>query len=262
MELTEITALDKTLRDGRHLEIRLVPCEDAPGGYWMQASINGAVMQSAARFHATVQRNASRAVGLPHIIIVQFEVPDPAASDVMRFKHLPVGLTDAQADGIDAAKREWAERPARAALEAAPAAPTRVIPLLPFRPVPGTMMMTADGPAMILGQAGRMWTEDGSSMHLDREEGYVYDARVRDLTDAEQAEWDALHHDATAGQVQVTEGPGMDYRNADGSIAETAGQVQVTEGPGGMRVISGPAELAEPALRYLLDGGTTPEERS
>jgi hypothetical protein len=178
-----IRALDKHLRDGRHLTIDLVPGEDPNSGtYWMTATLDGIVTD--ARFIAKVRRNSSTVPGLPHAIEVKFTEPHPTIANLPIWVRRPVGLTEAEADQIEAAQREWFERPKR--LAAAVEAPTQVRRMP--APFPAGHVMWWDGePMMSLGVVGRTEIEeDGRSVGLDAEEGTLFDVKVRALTVAEQ----------------------------------------------------------------------------
>jgi hypothetical protein len=179
-----IRALDKHLRDGRHLTIDLIPRHD--GGYWMHALLDGEV--TADRFLTKPERNSSPVPGLPHTITVQFTEHNPETG-WNRLVRRPVGLTEAEADGIDAAIREWRERPGRLAREAAPQAPTWQIRGLTYPVSAGTVLEgVGPVPVMVLSYDERWIEEDGRSFNLDAEEGCLYDATVRALTDQERAE--------------------------------------------------------------------------
>uniref|UniRef100_UPI003F49132C hypothetical protein n=1 Tax=Nonomuraea sp. CA-251285 TaxID=3240002 RepID=UPI003F49132C len=178
-----IVALDKRLRDGRRLVLTLVRRnrQEGPWSYWMQAEIGGEIV--AAQFTARVQRNSSPVDGLPHTISV------PIAH---QFR--PVGLTDAEADRIDAATREWRQRRIRLAREAAPGARTWKVQDLPSAPPTGGIMDRRDGsgPVMVLRRAFREIEDDGLSFGLDDESGQLVTVTVRALTDDEQREWREL----------------------------------------------------------------------
>lgn len=191
-----IRALDKRLRDGRRFTLDLVPQNENGRGskwsYWMQASVDGEVVFD--RFYASPERNCSEVPGLPHVIVIQFTEPNPElAGSPPRYVRRPVGLTDAEADAIDAAKKEWTQRHVRAALAAAPDAPTWHLTNCPVPLSPGHTVWDygRDEPVMVLRGTKRWVPEDGRSFGLDAEEGYLFSATVRALTPDERAEWDA-----------------------------------------------------------------------
>jgi hypothetical protein len=191
---TPLIALDKQLRDGRHIVITLVPQAGTIWSYWMEARIDGEPFHE--RFTSPVRRNASNVPSLPHLIGLK--------------PGIAVGLTDDEADGVEAAVREWSERPGRLAREAAPKAPTWI---LANRYVgeakAGTVVDDDDGnPAMVLEITDARGTGDGPSFGFGAEFGVLYDLQVRALTaveraelDGEQAHRDRVHsaHKAAAG---------------------------------------------------------------
>jgi len=172
---TEITALDKHLRDGRHLQIHLVPHPE-DHGFWMQATLDG--QRVPATYIAPVERDASPVPGLPHVIKVLLSKSS---------KMQPVGLTEAEADGIAAAKQEWGERPVRRAREAAPNAPTWKEKWFTVPPTLGSTQWVGDRLVTILDRTSTWIPEDGRSFNLDAEEGYLWTATVRAATEEEAA---------------------------------------------------------------------------
>ncbi|MEV8344506.1 hypothetical protein [Streptomyces niveus] len=186
MKLTPIRALDKQMSDGRRLTIDLVQQPDESWSYWMHAELDGKVTYD--RFQASVNRAA-----VPPTITMQFEEPlgNPAFPDAMKTVQRPLELTAAEADQIDAAQREWRERPARIAREAAPDAPTWVVHDLPVAPPAGAITVYGGKLVMVLGQAGKRYVDDGRSFNLAAESGYLFHVEVRELTLEERTEWDA-----------------------------------------------------------------------
>ncbi|MEU4576078.1 hypothetical protein [Nonomuraea sp. NPDC023979] len=175
-----IVALDKHLRDGRHLVLTLVSRgRQELWGFWMQATLSGEVV--ADRFESPVRRNASPVAGLPHTIDVPIE---------RGFK--PVGLTNAEADQLDAATREWRQRPIRLAREAAPDARTWKVRDLPAAAPLGTIMLLGGGPVVVLNHAYRDIEVDGLSYGLSDESGTLVTVTVRGLTNEELQEWRQL----------------------------------------------------------------------
>lgn len=174
---TPIRALDKTLRDGRHLTLDLVP-RDEDSGYWMNVEIDGAPMGG--HFIAGAERDASPVPGLPHVIKVPTQ-PGKAS------RRQPMGLTGTEADAVENAQAEWHGRHHRALLAAAPDAPTMV--RATWHPGRPGDVVNLDGEFhVVLERISRRWIEeDGRSLGLDSEEGYLYDLRVRELTDGERA---------------------------------------------------------------------------
>jgi len=176
MQATPIRAIEKTLRDGRSFILDLVPRDgESKWVYWMRARIDGEVVGD--RFDASVERNRIDLDGLKHVIRI-----------AVGHKWQPVGLTDAEADAIDAAKKQWTKRYEQAALTAAPDAPTWTVHAVPWKLRPGMTGYDNGRPVMILKRVKKWWTEDGRSFGLDEEEGWLYSYLVRDLTDEERAE--------------------------------------------------------------------------
>lgn len=190
-QVTPIRALDKRLRDGRRFTVDLVPQHGSKWGFWMQASVDGQIIVD--RFTAPVRRNCSQVPGLPHVIMIRFLEDNPDAPGHQRYRDRPVGLTDAEADQIEAAKRDWTERYRRAALAAAPDALTWTLTNSPVPLSPGHMVwdFEREEPVMILHGTERWVDQDGRSFGLDAEQGYLFGATVRALTPDERAEWDA-----------------------------------------------------------------------
>ena len=184
---TPLRALDKQLRDGRHLIVDLVP--DTAGGTdgWMRAEIDGQPVGGP--FTAPVQRDVSPVPGMPHVI----QVP------IKSFKRAPVGLTAAEADGIEQAQHEWHDRHRRALLAAAPNAETTVETT--WHPAqPGDVINLDGRPRIVTEVLAQRWiAEDGESLGVGADAGYLYDLRVRDLTAHEHAALDA--HQAEASKT-------------------------------------------------------------
>jgi hypothetical protein len=152
----------------------------------MHARLDGQV--TCDRFQTYIERSSSPVPGLPHTINVEFTEHNPATG-WNRLVRRPVGLTGAEADGIEAAVREWRERPGRLAREAAPQAPTWQIRGLTYPVSAGTVLEgVGPVPVMVLSYDERWIEEDGRSFNLDAEEGCLYDATVRALTDQERDE--------------------------------------------------------------------------
>lgn len=184
-----IRALDKRLRDGRRLVIDLVPqSEFSIWSYWIRATVDEQITQD--RFYAPVERGVTNMPDLPHVITIQFLEPGP--DGYQRYVSRAVGLTDAEADAIDAAIKEWTQRHVRRALTAAPDAPTWRIDGFTTPPLVGAVVHDhdRDEPVVVLKVTSRWIPEDGRSFHLDAEEGYLHTATVRALTPQERAEWD------------------------------------------------------------------------
>lgn len=195
MSAEPIRALDKRLRDGRRITIDLVP-RDADSGYWMVAEIDGQPASTASNggmtrhgeFTAVIERDASPVPGMPHVIGVHIDelCPDGYKRPVRR----PIGLADAEADGIEAAEREWRQRIDRRVRAAVPDAPTWTEEhhAFPARPSIGWIITTTRGPAVVLDVTDRTWIDDdGWSFNLDAEQGWLYTVTVRAATPAEIA---------------------------------------------------------------------------
>lgn len=237
-----IRALDKHLRDGRRFTIDLVPEHGTKWSYWMRATLDGVVIYD--KFTAPIERHSTGIPELPHVIRIRFTELDPTTQQ-KRYVDRPVGLTDAEADGIEKAKREWTQRYVRAALAAAPYVPTWQIGGFTGPPLVGNAIYDHERgePVMILGTAGKMWTEDGRSFGLDEEEGYLYTATVRALTPVERAEWDQEQaHDQQIAQdldaARTLFGwPGREERPADAVEVEACPEGQSLYLPDGRMLV-------------------------
>ncbi|MFJ7280802.1 hypothetical protein [Kitasatospora sp. NPDC098663] len=171
-----IVALDKRTLTGHRVVVTLRPEVGTVWGYWMEAVVDGKLVYE--RYTAPVRRNACDVPGQPHLLSVGWKTA--------------VSLTNEEADGMDAAKKEWTERVKRAALEARPRARMRVLPEYSTLDVPAGMIVEDEGrPVMSLGVAARRWTDDGWSHGIAAEDGHLYDIRVRELTPPERADYEA-----------------------------------------------------------------------
>lgn len=177
-----VTVLDKRLRDGRHLVIeKYATTFGRITGSRLRALVDGQVV--AASFTAPVRRDTSPVPGLPHTINLPNLAPGRGWA--------PVGLTEEEADRIEQADREWKERPARVAREAAPHAPTWELGWGPRYLAAGTVFRFGDQVLTVLCSTKRWISEDGRSFNLDAEEGYLYNSTVREATAEEAAELEA-----------------------------------------------------------------------
>lgn len=174
-----VRVLGKTLRDGRRFALYLVPHADRAQDWQMVALIAGQV--TGGRFATHPHRNSGPppGPGLTHVLAL----PAPGG------RRQAVGLTEHEARAVNAALREWEQRPARALRAAAPGAPTWPVELLTERPRVGGLLHDPhtgrDG--IVLSTRAVRVEEDGWSFNLMAEEGWLYAATVREPTPAERA---------------------------------------------------------------------------
>jgi hypothetical protein len=182
--------LDKTLRDGRRIELRIVPQTDKPGtlAYWLAIHWPGRAAQTfTTRPHKVAQPPAP---GVTHAI----RLPGPDG------KLLNLGLTGPEAASIADGTAAWvkarqdardAERAATgaAAREAAPGARTWQVPdAYGHLTAVGQAARLADGTAVTaLAHSSTYYREDGMTFGAADDAGYVYFTEVREATPAELA---------------------------------------------------------------------------
>jgi hypothetical protein len=198
--------LVKALRDGREIELRIVPESDSPTAlaYWIVICWPGKKGQ---QFKAGPRKlDTPLAPGVTHSI----SVPDPDG------KPVNLGLTAAEAaavrDGADAwvkarRDREDAERAAvkAAARDAAPGARTWTVPDgYGYLAAIGQAARLRDGTVVTaLSHSRTFYKEDGFSYGAAGDAGWVYCTEVREATPAEA---DVLHarEARTAGRANLS----------------------------------------------------------
>ncbi|WP_107661260.1 hypothetical protein [Nocardia suismassiliense] len=105
----------------------------------------------------------------------------------VRMATLRVCLTGQDAARFDQARARWEKRPGELARSAAPDAAVHIWRALTWRPPPGMLIGSGTDFYVVLDiVVTRRIGEDGRSFHLDTEEGYLYDVRVRELSAAER----------------------------------------------------------------------------
>jgi hypothetical protein len=198
----DITALDKVI-DGRRLVIQVGDWSDHNGNGnanrgWLRATLDDQIVAPA--FTTYVDRDATIRPDLPHTVRFHFGIGVRPAPAPIGLPHtdlrvppefrttVVVGLTAGEADAFEAAQQQWQAWPGeRAQAATPPGAEVREERGWSWSPVPGQVTVTARGPEMVL---SRTWTrvdEDGQSLNLPEDEGYLYTIRVRDLTPDEAA---------------------------------------------------------------------------
>lgn len=183
-------ALGKALRDGRQIELRIVPQTDDPGtlAYWLVIHWPG---QKGRQFSASARRvETPPAPGVTHAI----RVPGPDG------QWLNLGLTGAEAAEVNGAAAAWvkarqdqkdAERAATEAAvrDAAPGARTWQVPdAYGYLAAAGGTARLGDGTAVTaLAHSSAYYREDGMTFGAADDAGYVYFTEVREATPAELA---------------------------------------------------------------------------
>jgi hypothetical protein len=225
--------LGKTLRDGRRIELRIVPQSDDPGtlAYWISIRWPG---RSGQTFTASPYQPATApAPGVTHAI----RVPGPDGEWVN------LGLTSAEASLISGGADAWVqarldrkntERAATetAARSAAPGAKTWTIPdAYGYLTAIGQAARLHDGSAVTaLSYSSTFYKEDGFSYGAAEDAGWVYFTEVREATPAEAAALETREAKTAAGQSLAARGT---------ALASEAGAETPEDAPASIRDLPG-----------------------
>jgi hypothetical protein len=240
--------LDKALRDGRHVELRIIPQSDDPGtlAYWLVIHWPGQPGQTFATKPYKAQQPP--APGVTHAI----SAPGPDG------KWLNLGLTGPEAAAVAGGTGAWvkarqdrkdAERAAvaAAARDAAPGARTWQVPdAYGYTAAIGSAARLADGTAVTaLAHSSTYYREDGMTFGAADDAGYVYFTEVREATPAELAALEAREGRAAAREETAARGAAL-FSAPDAETPES-----VTADLGGL-----PGARIEPERPLTLAFGT------